>query len=1293
MSSSAPNTQTSNKPIFLLDLMATSHCPTDLPPAYNDRQCKEFSQRHARGTSCGIVLYGRTQDHESVCVAVNEFRPYLTLRLKDDKHDDTFIRSVLNEMIEHVSGESRAKRMRASLLSNNLVTGVRKYQGFSTKGFVPDENDCTKRKKFWYVEISFYALEDYKTLQRACKHILHRSPLGTGAIPVEVSHSPEQQFLHAINVSPSSWFECDVRAGILIPDKDKVSTCTHEYHIHNETHAYGNYLRPRPDLSMVTPSLRAMSIDIEVNGHQNIFPKARDPHCSVNTIACMRAWSHETLKEGDECEKTVIFYYTSNPIDLKSDESKKWVQCKDEQSLILAMANHVRNSDVDLITSHNGRAFDWPYLRERYHHAVLKNPNVDRMNDDQRREYNHEISMVTHCGRIPSIVRGVRYSIVDRTHQNEDEEDEEDEDVDSTSRKRKVITQSAMGDYLKPSDDSTQTTPNVSSMDNHGSGIGMDELEVEMDVKVAEPCVITEFGVTDFDLLKYLEKDFQKFDSYSLGDLGLSIVGQSKEDMSANELFAVLTSPTFDGMDRVGNYNRRDVILVLKIIKNRTIIPFLVQVANITHTCLADVCSYGQQFRIGQFFVHTCRQYGFIFEQFGMHEYAQFPWMVGPYEGATVLPTVPCYVHKIYDATAEDPEYDMVVTNDYNSLYPSIIESLNLSPENVPHEDVGMNSTLPEATQHMMREIPIHEIHEPLVRHVYRVVQAPTDDHEHKGILPRMVRDLLQARKDTKRLMKSHDKQSDQYVALDIRQNALKVIANAMYGSLGAINQFGAMSHRMLARLVTYFGRELIQVAKEEFLRIEGVSIVAGDTDSVMAKMTQKTLTEAIRLGEQVATAINERLISIGMRHSKIAFEKCMKPALFLRQKMYAYMKFEDVDDVGDETSMGLMSKKRGTAALFKQAYSLIIRAAMIDPLHASSDEIKLFVHRIMRELLYAIRKAPIESFSKTQSVKPKDSYKMRTAAWYAASKLQQSKGMPWPQDGTRMAIVTQYGTDSQVNKLAVEIEHFKELAAAGKAKLHYVKYIENVQGRFITLLNQLGIDGSGRMERALNAYRALLDNKQSGMMSLWSKSATSAPVMEFNDEYHALFPFDDSEPFLPKRRRAKTVDEFHANCKEDVQLFKRIQDELLDVSDLKMQAVLKAFDHSQFRFGDRRQQERCDKIANTAPTLPLSEDMRQFERWAKNEEAVPWDQVLKRVVSIDCTPFNAKRVERNCYADYNSEYTLALHRIRESEAYKRLIQPELDQANARLKYVAEKMSVGRVIDYKLMINKKIKLG
>ena len=94
-----------------------------------------------------------------------------------------------------------------------------------------------------------------------------------------------------------------------------------------------------------------------------------------------------------------------------------------------------------------------------------------------------------------------------------------------------------------------------------------------------------------------------------------------------------------------------------------------------------------------------------------------------------------------------------------------------------------------------------------------------------EGAVPHIIGDALTRRKQTKELMKKLDKGDEQYQILDKRQSALKVMANSMYGFMGAPRGYlyfveGAMT-------VTYMGRESIKRVQQEN---KNLTIVYGDS-------------------------------------------------------------------------------------------------------------------------------------------------------------------------------------------------------------------------------------------------------------------------------------------------------------------------------------------------------------------------------------------------------------------------------------------------------------------------------
>ncbi len=77
------------------------------------------------------------------------------------------------------------------------------------------------------------------------------------------------------------------------------------------------------------------------------------------------------------------------------------------------------------------------------------------------------------------------------------------------------------------------------------------------------------------------------------------------------------------------------------------------------------------------------------------------------------------------------------------------------------------------------------------------------------GILPSEIRVLVDRRRQVKQLMKGAQSNPELYMQYDIRQKALKLTANSMYGCLGFANsRFYA---KPLAALITGKGREVCE--------------------------------------------------------------------------------------------------------------------------------------------------------------------------------------------------------------------------------------------------------------------------------------------------------------------------------------------------------------------------------------------------------------------------------------------------------------------------------------------------
>ncbi|KAJ3315983.1 DNA polymerase alpha catalytic subunit [Boothiomyces sp. JEL0838] len=198
-----------------------------------------------------------------------------------------------------------------------------------------------------------------------------------------------------------------------------------------------------------------------------------------------------------------------------------------------------------------------------------------------------------------------------------------------------------------------------------------------------------------------------------------------------------------------------------------------------------------------------------------------------------------------------------VLLLDFNSLYPSIIQEYNLCFTTVER-------VYDQGGDHMP-EIP---------------------GECEKGILPKLLATLVERRRAVKGLMKDSKITPQEYAQYDIRQKALKLTANSMYGCLGFVHsRFYA---KPIAMLITYKGREILQntVTLAESLNME---VIYGDTDSIMINTNSEDLKVVKKMGNDLKQAVNARYKLL-----EIEMDGMFKRLLLLKKKKYAAVVAEE---------------------------------------------------------------------------------------------------------------------------------------------------------------------------------------------------------------------------------------------------------------------------------------------------------------------------------------------------------------------------------------------------------------
>ncbi|XP_040856096.1 DNA polymerase alpha catalytic subunit isoform X3 [Ochotona curzoniae] len=251
--------------------------------------------------------------------------------------------------------------------------------------------------------------------------------------------------------------------------------------------------------------------------------------------------------------------------------------------------------------------------------------------------------------------------------------------------------------------------------------------------------------------------------------------------------------------------------------------------------------------------------------------------------------------------------YDkFVLLLDFNSLYPSIIQEFNICFTTVQRVASEAQKVTEDGEQEQIPELP--------------------DPNLEMGILPREIRKLVERRRHVKQLMKQPDLNPDLVLQYDIRQKALKLTANSMYGCLGfSYSRFYA---KPLAALVTYKGREILMHTKEMVQKMN-LEVIYGDTDSIMINTNSTNLEEVFKLGNKIKAEVNKlyKLLEIDI-------DGVFKSLLLLKKKKYAALVVESTSDgnyVTKQELKGLDIVRRDWCDLAKDTGNFVIGQILSD--------------------------------------------------------------------------------------------------------------------------------------------------------------------------------------------------------------------------------------------------------------------------------------------------------------------------------------------------------------------------
>ncbi|CAB4492189.1 unnamed protein product [Rhizophagus irregularis] len=347
-------------------------------------------------------------------------------------------------------------------------------------------------------------------------------------------------------------------------------------------------------------------------------------------------------------------------------------------------------------------------------------------------------------------------------------------------------------------------------------------------------------------------KDLVKSKNYSLTELVLSQLGKLRKDIEYDKI-PMYYSRAKDLLDVVCHcWN--DAIFTAELMFKLQILPLTKQLTNLAGNIWSKTLIGSRADRNEFLLLHEFHQHKYICPD---KEYKKIQEQIsvdGEDESTETKASgrrKPTYAGGLVLEPKKGFYDNYVVLLDFNSLYPSIIQEYNICFTTVVR--VGMEKNITP-------EIP--------------------DSSLPQGILPKLIAKLVERRRMVKNLMKSSIVTSDKLAEYDIRQKALKLTANSMYGCLGyTYSRFYA---KPLAMLITFKGREILENTVK-LAENEKMEVIYGDTDSIMINTKAIDINQALEVGNILKKKVNERYKLLELEIDGF-FEKL----LLLKKKKYA---------------------------------------------------------------------------------------------------------------------------------------------------------------------------------------------------------------------------------------------------------------------------------------------------------------------------------------------------------------------------------------------------------------------
>ncbi|KAK3603739.1 hypothetical protein CHS0354_023353 [Potamilus streckersoni] len=404
--------------------------------------------------------------------------------------------------------------------------------------------------------------------------------------------------------------------------------------------------------------------------------------------------------------------------------------------------------------------------------------------------------------------------------------------------------------------------------------------------------------------IKISSKELVRFRSFDLTELTSQILKQKRIELDFDQVKNMYM--TSQQLVQLIELTLVDCTYILRIMYELNVIPLALQITNICGNIMSRTLMGGRSERNEYLLLHAFSKKCFIVPD---KEYKKKQSVTEDLEEDELDSSKPKTSRgrrkpAYTGGLVLDPKkgfYDKyILLLDFNSLYPSIIQEYNICFTTINRSPVQKKTDDNEGDEEMDIELPGTDL-EP-------------------GVLPTEIRKLVESRREVKKLMNQDNVTAEQKMQYDIRQKALKLTANSMYGCLGFT--FSRFYARPLAALVTRKGREILMKTKD-LVQMMNLDVIYGDTDSIMINTNCTDIDLVIKLGNKIKAEVNKlyKLLEIDV-------DGIFKSMLLLKKKKYAALSVHKTADgkyVTQEEKKGLDIVRRDWSTLAKETGDFVV--------------------------------------------------------------------------------------------------------------------------------------------------------------------------------------------------------------------------------------------------------------------------------------------------------------------------------------------------------------------------------